>query len=504
MKKETQPRIKHIAVRLFIGIPTITFFCTLLTGILFVELWDALIIDPNSIEIGDIDYFFQRWRIIFSILLTFSFIVGLFLAYYITTPLRLITQNIRNFLEGEELHPLDLQNPDELGELSVSYNHIVEHVRTKLLNEKEILDSMYSGILFVSSQLEVFFMNEGARRLLKYQGPLPISLNRIIRMKENPVFYCLFGQAKSHETIEEEEIEVRKNTGELQNLSISISEMKKSLTDQPTNYILSLKDPSQIHAIRKQLLQAEQLAIVGGLSAGIAHEIKNPLGSIKGLLQLLEEDLEDHPKSEDYFQRLHNDVSRIDKVVKNVLTFSQAKDLELHQVDVNQIVKSIVRSCEIEFRDKKIKTYVSLCDSKTPFYGDFEKLYSALLNIIKNGFEIMEKEHTMMVNIRIKPVKPFLNRSSFIIKNYGKALHFDTKQGYEIEIANTGSILTGKQMERLFDPFFTSKENGTGLGLAIAKQVIDAHCGTIKAENRAEKVCFHIYLPMIQIREDGS
>ncbi len=497
--KKATPRFRIYSLRLLIAIPTIIFLSTLITGISFYLLAHHELMARSEILTDHVDMFLQRWRMLFGGVLLLSCAMGGVLSYYILSPLRNITNSFKDFLEGKEMRPLNLHSRDELGELSSSYNSIIAHLSQNTLSQDTVLDSLGAGILLLNRQMEITFMNQISREILDYQGALPVSLNRLIPIKENPRFYYLLGQGKSDAVIEDEESEVSLIKGKKILLKYSISRFKKANRDKERGeMIVTFRDVLHFENIQKRILQAEQLAIVGGLSAGIAHEVKNPLGSIRALIQLLSEDLqeeESYPQYKDYFERIFSEIKRLDSVINNVLFFSQIKDLNLNDFDLNHLLKTIIEDCQNQYADKSIKVLYNFSPQIHAFWGDENKLYQAVMNIIKNAFEMMSPHNVISVETKVKEIEPNITPHSFILNNHVLKTDFALNGGVEIVISNTGTEIAPTIQEKIFNPFFSTRDSGSGLGLAIAKQVIDAHCGYLNVQSLSQRTTFSIGLP---------
>ncbi len=495
------------SLRLLIAIPIVFFLTTFIVGISFYILAYHQFLSRPTFEMAHIELFLEKWRILFGGLLLLSFIMGIVLSYYILSPLRNITKSFRDFLEGKEMRPLNLQSKDELGELSSSYNSIVHYLSQNTLSREAVLNSLGAGILFLNHSLEITFMNQSARRILKYKGALPLSMNRLLPLTENSKLYYHLGQGKSDAIVEEEEAEVVLADGTRVLIKYSISRFKKENQEKGKGeLILTFKDVLHFENIQKRILQAEQLAIVGGLSAGIAHEVKNPLGSVRALIQLLLEDLQEEgveAQFEDYFERIFGEIQRLDRVINNVLFFSQIKDLNLKKFDINSLARNIVRDCQNQYLDKSIKVFYNLSPHVHIFWGDENKLYQAFMNIVKNAFEMMSDHQVFSVKTQSKEVKPNITPHSFILKNSDLKSSLECKGGVEIIISNTGTEIDHAIQDKIFNPFFTTEDCGSGLGLAIAKQVIDAHCGYIDVQSNEKRTSFIIRLPLFSLEGEG-
>ncbi len=492
--KNNKPKIKIFTVRLFVGIPTITFLCALITGIAIYELFDLFF--PYKLETSEQFEKFQKYyHILFSGLLSFSFLVGLMIAHYIVSSLKKIQKDLMKIIKGKDTK-LETDAYDEIGELKNTCNLIVEHLKENFLKEEKIFEGFNAAVLVVNAKMEVTFLNNEAKKLFEYKGGYPISLNKLIPMAKNSIFYYLLGDLKSHKKLLEKDIEIINIRDKKIFVSVSGSAIE---IEGKNSFILTFKNLNEINNLRKQMLLAEQLAIVGGLSAGISHEIKNPLGSIRGLLQLLEEELENKNKYSDYFKRIYSEIERINNVIKNVLDFSQAQDINFSRFDINDLLKEILHVLQAQFKEKEIKVLTNFYSELPLFLGDKDKLYSAFFNVIKNAFELMDPLNTISVKTALAKVKPFISKYSFLTKENSEKIFFD-KKGIIVEISNTGTHIDNRNIDKIFRPFYSKKNKGTGLGLALAKQVINAHCGNIDVNSEYDKVTFRIELPFMKIK----
>lgn len=222
------------------------------------------------------------------------------------------------------------------------------------------------------------------------------------------------------------------------------------------------------------LLQADKLSALGTIAAGMAHEIKNPLASIKGLTQVLPENLEDPEFIRKYSEIVPRQLDRINRIVEALLDFGHPAGMVMQEVDVEEVLEEILRLVENQCRKANIEI-VREFQKQSLITGNAEKLSQAFMNIILNAIQAM-------------PGGGFLK-----LKTYNLSLTT------VVEITDTGAGIPAGKLSNIFDPFYTTKESGTGMGLAVTHRIIKEHNGTIEVASEIGKgTTFKICLPIRQ------
>lgn len=210
----------------------------------------------------------------------------------------------------------------------------------------------------------------------------------------------------------------------------------------------------------QELIQQKALAEIGHFAVTIAHEVKNPLGIIKGALDILKKSNVDQATRETMITYMEDEITRLDRLIQDFLEFSRPKPLSFQQVDMDSLLSDIASKMNLEWMPKGIEIRLEITPSDQGFETniDADLMERAIANIIKNACEVSEPgQH---VTIRL------------------------SKEGGQISIliADHGPGVDETMLDKITEPFFTTKAKGTGLGLAFAKRVIDAHMGRLNIE----------------------
>jgi len=221
-----------------------------------------------------------------------------------------------------------------------------------------------------------------------------------------------------------------------------------------------------------QLRRADRLTALGELSAGMAHEIRNPLGSIKGAVEILKDDYATDDAKYEFIQILLKETDRLNNIVQEFLGFARPKQPAFQQADLNEAIESVLTLTAQEAR----KTGVRLEKRLDPAIGkrslDAGLLKQAFLNIVLNAIQAMPQGGVLTVESSARD------------------------GAIEVKVKDTGMGISEENRRKLFSPFFTTKKNGTGLGLAITYRIIENHRGRIDVASEPGKgTIFTVTIP---------
>ena len=231
--------------------------------------------------------------------------------------------------------------------------------------------------------------------------------------------------------------------------------------------------------LETRLQQAEKSAVVGRLGSAIAHEIRNPLNYINLTLDHLRakfvpEDAGKREQFEHLTNNLKSEVARINRQITDFLGYSRPIKLNLEPLAVQKVVADSMRIIEAQAAEQHIALNLQTAENLPPISGDAEILRSVFNNLFINAVQAMEKCNGGNLNTTISA----------------------TENGVKIEIADEGCGISPENLDKIFEPYFSTKETGTGLGLAIVKKIIDDHHGTIEVESKLDEgTKFTVSLP---------
>jgi two-component system sensor histidine kinase HydH len=207
------------------------------------------------------------------------------------------------------------------------------------------------------------------------------------------------------------------------------------------------------------LRRADRLASLGTLTAGMAHEIRNPLGAIGGALEILEDDFpEDHPRRE-FVEILRRELGRLNVITGKYLDHARPREPERADLDVNEAVRSAVDLVEKSAGRVSVRIDSRLGSDLPPALADAGQVHQALVNLLLNGIQAMPRGGVLEVVTATDPT------------------------GLQIAVRDHGEGLPPGPVEQLFEPFYTTRPGGTGLGLAMARRIAASHGGDLRAEN---------------------
>lgn len=277
--------------------------------------------------------------------------------------------------------------------------------------------------------------------------------------------------AGNKERINEKEIECKFPGKDPVPLSVSSAR----IVNEEGVFIGSLvifRDLTEIRALREQMQRKEKLAAVGGLAAGIAHEIRNPLSSVKGMATYFKNRFTDDPDAKQAAQVMVQETDRLNRVISELLEFARPSQINAKPSDINRVLDHSIRLIRQEAEDHGILLRLEKGANLPMADIDPDRFVQCLLNLYLNAIQAMEK-------------------GGQITAETG----FSEQDGIVVRVSDTGPGICEQDLGRVFDPYFTTKPTGTGLGLAIVHKIVEDHGGHITAHSKPGKgTVFTIHL----------
>ena len=228
--------------------------------------------------------------------------------------------------------------------------------------------------------------------------------------------------------------------------------------------VLILRDLREVRRLEAEIRRQEKLAALGGLAAGVAHEIRNPLSSIKGLASFFASQFPEGSEAKTATGVMIQEVERLNRAVSELLDFARPTDIKCRPTDIGPLLSRSIQLVQQDAANREIRIELDIADDICPASIDPDRISQCLLNIYLNAIQAMGSGGVLRVECR----------------NQGK-------QALVIGIRDTGAGIARADLPKIFDPYFTTKGNGTGLGLAIVHKIVEAHRGHVRVDSQSGK-----------------
>ncbi|MDF1593462.1 MAG: ATP-binding protein [Desulfobacterales bacterium] len=334
-----------------------------------------------------------------------------------------------------------------------------------------LVDNMPIGLLATDTFQKVVAMNYVAGRILELS--VPDSIGKGAEQILPKELLQQFQSLNVSGGVVEQEINCTLKNGAVLHLEANATLLKDE-TGNLLGSVLLFKDLSEVRALRKEIARNQRLATVGRLAAGVAHEIRNPLSSIKGFATYFKERYQDAPEDLHIANIMIQEVDRLNRVVGQLLEFARPVTISKRPLNLKTFVADSLKLVERQAAEKTIRIRTNLADFAETVLVDPDKMNQVLLNLYLNAIESMD-EGGGSLSVTLAADNP--------------------ARQVAIRIADTGSGIREQDLGHIFDPYFTTKAAGTGLGLAIAQKIIEGHGGAIKIDSNPRGTTVTIFLP---------
>ncbi|MBY0096650.1 ATP-binding protein [Mesobacillus maritimus] len=383
--------------------------------------------------------------------------------------------------ELEEANQALKKNEEMLEALVIKRTDELTTINHKLLESEEkyrrlVEESPEAIILTKQSHEKPTFVNQTAVKLLKAASKEEVqnrSLFDYVHPEDHNKVRRIFLENREGHNI----YECRILTLNEEILHVEVKSIPFDYQGEPCLHIL-VRDITELKQSREYMHQTEKLTVVGELAAGIAHEIRNPLTSLKGFTQLLGDKID---SNQDYMDIMITEIERINTIVSELLLLAKPRKLDFKELNIGIVLKKIITLMEAQANLYGVKIKCNDCEEIPSFiiHGEENKLKQVFINLLKNAIEAMQEggEITISVQRREKDV--------------------------EIKFIDGGSGIAPEVLSKIGQPFFTTKEKGTGLGLMVCYSIVESHQGKMDIDSKSgEGTTVSILLPLYQTKEN--
>ncbi len=356
----------------------------------------------------------------------------------------------------------------------------IRGIIAKLSTEKElyklVFDSMIEGVIVTNSEGKVLLINRAMEEFISVPKGRLYSQDISDWHFDPEIRGVLDSALSSKEKVLEREIHLNRT-----DKTFSMSVLPLLSNGEPEGHIIIFVDITEKKTKEIQLRQAESLAALTTLSAGVAHEIKNPLTSIDIHIQLLKKEIAklDEEQSRDMKNLLvivKEEIDRLNSIVQDFLFAVRPMSMSFEREDINAIIEELAEFLKYELIEKEIKLVLELEKDLPLVIVDQKYLKQALLNIIKNSIEAIQKNGEIRINTQV-------NSDDDVV----------------VQVFDNGGGISESNIGKIFEPYFTTRKFGTGLGLVIVYKIIKEFGGDIKVKSEEGRgTVFTITLPVLE------
>jgi two-component system sensor histidine kinase HydH len=338
----------------------------------------------------------------------------------------------------------------------------------------QVVENMPVGLMTIDAEGKIASFNQAAEAILHFSSGEVIGK---LASQILPVHLCgLTPGSKDPVTTIEKEIDCYLPEGKPIPMDVTIS----PLEDDEGNFwghIILFRDLTEVRTLQREIETSRRLASLGKLAAGVAHEIRNPLSSIKGFATYFRERYRAQPEDQKTAEIMIQEVDRLNRVITQLLDFARPLSVEKKRTSLQNLINHTLKMIERQAREKNIGLEKAIPVDIGDVKVDSDRISQILLNLYLNAIEAMEERGGVLTVAVSREAEPY--------------------PAVKIAVSDTGVGIKKEDLEHIFDPYFTTKPSGTGLGLAIVHKIVEAHRGEIRVQSDpGHGTTFSLYFPL--------
>lgn len=351
-------------------------------------------------------------------------------------------------------------------------------VRTTLSNmqlyTENVIESMPAGLITLDGGGRIVSCNSSTEELAGLSFP------EMEGKQITEIFpACPLDRFDSDKAVLDWSIDLVRKDGKTVPVKVSSSQMKDH-TGTVIGTVVTLRDMRELRKMEQQLERSRRLAALGQMATGVAHEVRNPLGTLRGFAQYFGSQAKDNSESRQYAELMMSEVDRLNQTVSGLLQFARQREPDCIRVDVCRLLEKTASLMETDFQGHHVELKIA-CEHGLQVTADPDMLLQVLLNLLKNSLSATPEGGVVRLSAR------------------------QDNESMYLQVADTGQGMPESVRDRMFDPFFTTKKSGTGLGLAVSHQIVEQHDGHFEIESRVgEGTIITVILPAFKEEESND
>jgi len=448
-------------------------------------------------------YRIEQWVIVFAtVVLGIAFVFWLAMYSVITRRMNRLITAANSASLGDFSVRAHLQGSDELARIGAAFDAMIERLGSETLRLQQLsraVENMNESVLITDAQGTIQYVNSAFTRITGYTAEEAIGQNpRMLKSDQHPSeFYQAFWKRISRGKIWKGRMTDRKKDGSIFVSKVSIAPMLDA-EGHITHYVAVHEDVSEQQKMEMQLLQAQKMESLGTLVGGIAHDFNNMLAGMVGNLYMARKRARDMPEITQKLERVEKLSFRAADMIKQLLAFARKDMIQFKPIDLVPFIKEAFKLSRVAIPEN-IQCLSDIGSEPLNVECDATQVQQMLMNLMTNARDALaDSEHpTITVSLcRFEPDKAF-------IQDYPEAI----APAYALlSVQDNGCGIPENQQERIFEPFYTTKEvgQGSGLGLSMVFGAMKSHHGIITVQSRPGKTVFNLYFPLSASHQDSE
>ncbi|MBP1738452.1 MAG: signal transduction histidine kinase [Deltaproteobacteria bacterium] len=345
----------------------------------------------------------------------------------------------------------------------------------------QVVEKMPVGLLTVDNRGTITSFNQAAEAILHLnREDARGRLSRILPRQ----LWELTSRLSGPRTSIQQEIDCSLPDGKVIPMDISISSFEDD-SGATWGQIVLFRDLTEVRGLQREIETNRRLASIGMLAAGVAHEIRNPLSSIKGFATYFKERYRNHPDDQKTAEIVIQEVDRLNRVITQLLEFARPLAIQKKRIPLQILINHSLQMVETQAQEKNIAIEKTLASEPLEAVVDPDRMNQVLLNLYLNAMQSMEGKGGVLTVTLSREKGP--------------------QPSVKISVKDTGTGIAKEDLDHVFDPYFTTKQSGTGLGLAIVHKIIESHQGEIRVESEpGHGTTVSFYLPLFEGRGESG
>jgi len=469
-------RFGGLGLRLFILTQVFTTLIVLATGFFAIEINRKVLLRRKQPTIGQVKKTLENMRVEVLIGGFIACLSGIALTLAITKPIKKLIEGVQSAAVGDFTKTIEVPGQFEFSQLVGAYNQMLSSLKKSEEHLRKVFYAADDAIMTMDREGRITLWSESSERMFGYGKDQIVGkdLSTLHSPKVKPDLIRQMQESAMKKGRWQGEIVYCNSKGHSLDGWCVMTTLTEE-TGEIIGYLSVVRDMTEKKQMEMQLIQADKMASLGELAAGVAHEINNPLTGILSNAEFLQEEIpDDSEEQQEEIREIIENSQRIKTIVQDLLNFSRQRDSKTYTtLDISSVITSSLNLTEHQIQLDRIKIVKEIGDALPPVRGSFNQIEQVFINLLGNARYALNQKYPSPHEDKI-----LLIRTDQVEENGRKYVR--------VEFHDRGIGIPEENLEKIFNPFYTSKEQGqgTGLGLSISFNIIQEHKGTIRFESK--------------------